>query len=74
MLHESRQTSACCVSYVLLLYRSRFAKQPRLTSLGISSKKLTDKSFFQDQDKQQESFFVILLPVKYYDRLVATVR
>ena len=59
---------------VLLLYRIRFSRRPRLSSLGISGNKLADKSSLQDQGKQQKSFFVIIFLVKYYDLPVAIVR
>ena len=39
---------------------------------GTSGDRSTDKSSFQDQEKQQISFFVKHFPVKNSDRLVTT--
>ena len=54
-------------------YRIRLCGWLGLSNLGISGDRSTDKSFFfQDQEKQQISFFVKHFPVKNSDRLVTT--
>ena len=53
-------------------YRIRLCGRLGLSNLGISGDRSTDKSFFQDQEKQQISFFVTHFPVKNSDRLVTT--
>ena len=53
-------------------YRIRLCGGLGLSNLGISGDWSTDKSFFQDREKQQISFFVKHFPVKNSDRLVTT--
>ena len=59
-------------NYVLQFYRIRLCGRLGLSNLGISGNKSTGKSYFQDQEKQQISFFVKNFPVKNSDRLDAT--